>query len=254
MCKFLTDNELIKNNIVGSVQKSPFPSIFGILIFTTLIMISCSKKTDVKKISEGEIEYNIEYLDNEQQNPLIMLLPKKMTTSFANNSSYTLIEGFLGTFKLIYITNNNAQKNSTLFQMMDKKYYCQTEINYPSFGYQEMENPVIKYLNSEKIIAGYNCKKAIASFPKSNLKDIEIYYTDEIELKNPNRNNPFFQIKGVLMQFTVNLLGINMRIETQRISGKKIKPELFEIPNGFTNVSIEEMSEIVNVYSPKSDK
>jgi GLPGLI family protein len=228
-------------------------SFLVILPIITVLFQSCSPIPENQKISEGEIEYNIEYLDNEKDNPMILLLPNKMKTSFKNNSSRTLIEGF-GIFKLIYISDSLNQTNYTLFQMMDKKYYSQTEENRLSFGFEDMEKIKIKFSNKEKKIAGYTCKLAIASFPDKQFGDIEVYYTKEIKLNNPNRNNPFHEIKGVLMEFTVNLMGINMRIKTKKVTNKKIKPEIFEIPNGFNKVAPEEMEKIVNDYNLKMDK
>jgi len=221
-------------NFIPLVSSKP-----GLFYYLTLIVFcfnfsTCSYKSNDKIISEGEIEYNIEYLDNNADNPLIMLLPKKMTTLFKDNSSYTLIEGFLGTFKLIYINSSVKHKNYSLFQMMDKKYYYEAESNDLSFGYQNMKNMKIVFTKPEKKISGYDCKQAIASFPGEKNNKIKIYYTQDINLKKPNMNNPFHDIDGVLMEFTVNLMGINMNLKSRKVSSKKLDPQIFEIPNGYT--------------------
>jgi GLPGLI family protein len=229
-------------------KKNIFP-LLSILTFFFFSLSSCSTKHDNKNISEGEIEYNIDYLDNSKENPLIMLLPKKMTTEFNENSSFTIIEGFLGTFKLCYLSKSDIKQHFTLFQMMDKKYYYQAEANKLSFGYQNMKDLHIVYTDITKKIAGYNCKQAIASFPDGQFSDIEIFYTDEIELKHPNQNNPFHEIDGVLMQFTANLMGINMKITTSQVKKKKINPAIFAVPNGYTKVTLDEMEKIVKSYN-----
>jgi GLPGLI family protein len=255
MRKLQITNQNIKKHQFRTASK------IDILIATSLIFLffssgffSCSQKPDGKNITEGEIEYNIEYLDNERDNPLIMLLPKRMSVLFKNSSSYNQIEGFLGTFKLTYILNNTQQKNYTLFQLMDKKYYSQTDANTISFGFQNMDNIKIEYSDKEKKIAGYNCKNAIVKFKNGEQKDIEVYYTEDISINNPNQNTPFCQIKGVLMEFTMNLMGVNMRIKTRKVLNKKIEPEIFEVPENFTKVSPEELEEIVNSYSLKMEK
>jgi GLPGLI family protein len=242
-----------KSRIFAEKFKNFLLSFLIILPIIAVLFQSCSNGPDNQKISEGEIVYNIEYLDNEKDNPMILLLPNKMTTSFKNNSSCTLIEGF-GIFKLIYISDSLNQTNYTLFQMMDKKFYSQTEENMLSFGFENMEKIKIRFSDKEKKIAGYTCKQAIASFPDKQLRDIEVYYTKEIRLNNPNQNNPFHEIKGVLMEFTVNLMGINMRIKTKKVINKKIKPEIFEIPKGFNKIAPEEMEKMVNDFNLKMDK
>jgi hypothetical protein len=227
---------------------------FIIILLTILSLSSCSGENDKKKISEGEIEYQIEYLDNERDNPFIMLLPRKMITTFNENSSYTLIEGFFGTFKLTYILNSLQQKNYTLLQIMDKKYLYQADINNLAFGYQSMKNIKIDYTNKEKVIAGYKCKHAFASFPGGDCDSISVYYTEDINLLKPNLNNPFKEINGVLMEFSVKLVGINMKFSTQKIRKKEINPKMFEIPNGYTRITLHEMEKIIEEFNLSSGK
>jgi GLPGLI family protein len=251
MRKFLNTINFSKENIVVSMKPEHFHYSFSCLFILVVLQVcSCSDNTN-GKISEGVIDYDIEFLDNKENNPIILSLPREMSTMFKDNSTYTLIEGFLSTFKLVYITNSKTNKNYTLFQMMDKKFYHQVDANQLAFGYQNMKNLEIVPTNIKKDILGFKCKKAIAHFPGSGHEDIEIYYTKEINVKNPNRNNPFHQIDGVLMEFTVNMLGINMKIRAKNVSRKKISAELFEIPDDFKSVSIKELEDIINRYNPK---
>jgi len=231
-----------------------FTMLRFLLIFIVLSLLSCSDIGQKKKISEGEIEYQIEYLDNERDNPFIMLLPRKMITSFNENSSHTLIEGFFGTFKLSYILNSLQEKNFTLLQIMDKKYIYQADINNLAFGYQNMRNIKIQYTNKEKTIAGYKCKHAIANFQDGQNDSINLYYTDEINLQKPNLNNPFREIDGVLMEFTVKLVGINMKFLTNKVRQKETNPRLFEIPNGYTRITLHEMEKLVEDFNLSSGK
>jgi hypothetical protein len=251
MRKFLNKMNFSKKNLVVSSKPGHYHYMLSsILILFVLNIFSCANNSKYK-ISEGEIDYDIEFLDNKDESPIILSLPREMSTMFKDNSTYTLIEGFLSTFKLAYITNNKVQKNYTLFQMMDKKFYHQADANQLAFGYKNMENLEIVTTNVEKDILGFKCKKAIAHFPGAKHEDIEIYYTKEIHVKNPNRNNPFHKIDGVLMEFTVNLLGINMKIRAKNVIGKKIDTEIFEIPDGFKSVDIKELEDIINRYNPK---
>jgi GLPGLI family protein len=254
MSKFLNKNNFSKENQMVSSKPGHLYYLLSIILMVSIFnLFSCSESSKYK-ISEGQIDYDIEFLDNKDENPIILSLPREMTTIFKNNSTYTLIEGFLSTFKLVYITNNSTQKNCTLFQMMDKKFYHQSEANQLAFGYQNMENVKIIHTNIEKEISGFKCKKAIAHFVSGEHEDIEVYYTREIKVKEPNRNNPFHEIDGVLMEFTVNLLGINMKIRAKNVTKKKINSEIFEIPEGFKSVNPKELEEIINRYNPKGNE
>ncbi|MEN8119352.1 MAG: hypothetical protein ABFS35_03355 [Bacteroidota bacterium] len=219
-----------------------------LLVFTNF----CGENAAVQKIKEGEIEYEINYLDSERENPLISLLPRKMITVFKDNSSYSLIEGFWGTFKLVHITNHLGQ-NVTLFQILDKKYMYLADTAATPLGYPAGSDVKLSFSKKEKYIAGYKCNHANAVFSNSN-DTVDVYYTDQFEIKNPNSNNPYRDVNGVLLEFSVKMAGINMMFKAKRIIGGKIDSGKFVIPTGYKEVSREEMEKIICEYNRTADK
>ncbi len=222
-----------------------FNILAGILV-VQLILLSCNSEVSGKKIKQGKIEYKITYLDDVRQKPLIALLPHKMVTVFKNSSTYSVVEGFL--FKLVYITDHANGQNITLFQVLDKKYMYFADTAQTPFGYQVANDIEIIRTNKEKTIAGYKCKHAYAVFP-DNKDTLEIYYTDELGIKDPNCNNPYKKIKGVLMEFTVNMLDINMNFKAEKVKKKKVDTNLFKAPEGFKLISKQEMEDIFDQYN-----
>jgi hypothetical protein len=230
--------------------KSRFMILFEIvLIAFAFHFFSCNEDSTIQIITEGEIKYRIEYLDDEKVNSLIPLLPSEMTTSFKCSASRTMIEGLFGTFKLIYILNQPKNTNYTLLQILDKKYVYQSSINEMAFGYQDMKKVRIIYSDKVKNIAGYRCKHATAVFQNGTNDTAEIYYTNDIGLINANRNNPFKEIEGVLMEFSVNLVEINMKFTAKKVIGKKIDDRLFDLPAGFVNISENHMRKLITDYN-----
>lgn len=225
-----------------------------IILFVQIVFTnSCTEVNAVTILKEGKIEFEIKYLEDERENPLISLLPRKMITIFKNNSTHSLIEGFWGTFKLIYITNHFKGQNATLFQILDKKYMYLADTSAVPFGYQSATNVKLYFTEKVKNIAGYDCNHALAVFPNS-IDTVEIYYTDQLDIKNPNSNNPYRNINGVLLQFSVKLAGINMMFKAKRVIGEEIDIKNFDIPTGYKEVSKEEMEKIVNEYNMIADK
>ncbi len=223
----------------------------ALLIVLIISLNSCNESSDIKRTKEGVIEFEINYLDNARKNPLILLLPKLMITEFKNNSTYSTIEGFL--FKLNYITNYEKGKNATLFQIVDKKYMYLTDTSAAPFGYKRDNIVTITYTEKEKTIAGLKCNHAIAIF--QNSKDtVELYYTTQLNIKNPNSNNPYKDIEGVLLEFTVNMTGIHMQFIAKKIRKKDIDSQHFEIPKDYIMVTKEEMEKTVNEYNKIADK
>jgi len=225
-----------------------------IILFVQIVFTnSCTESNAANILKEGEIEFEINYLEDERENPLISLLPRKMITKFKNNSTHSLIEGFWGTFKLIYITNHIKGQNVTLFQILDKKYMYLADTSSVPFGYQSATNVKLSYTNKVKNIAGYECSHALAVFPNSS-DTVEVYYTDQLDIRNPNTNNPYRNINSVLLEFSVKLAGINMMFKAKRVIGGKINLGEFDIPTGYKEVSKEEMEKIVGEYNKMADK
>ncbi len=225
--------------------------LYGFFILISFQFLACNDSVSNEFITEGEIDYKIEYLESKEKNPLIAFLPEEMTTSFKYNASRTSIEGLFGTFKLIYIYNYPKKRNYTLLQILDKKYVYKPDFDLDemSFGYNQMKNVKIIYSDSEKTIAGYRCKHASAVF-EDGLKDtVDLYYTNEIGLMHANYNNPFKEIEGVLMEFSVNLVDIDMKFTAEKVRRKRIKEEVFELPKGFVNISEGQMKKIINDYN-----
>ncbi|OQY05085.1 MAG: hypothetical protein B6I20_01900 [Bacteroidetes bacterium 4572_117] len=223
------------------------PLVFIVFLF------SCNTNPDVNTIKEGEIEFEIDYLDSERENPLISLLPRKMITEFKNNSTNSIIVGFFGTFKLSYITNHNNGRNATLFQILDKKYMYEADTSAAPFGYPDTTNVKIKYTGKTKKIAGYICNHAIAVYSNTN-DTVQLYYTKQLEIENPNSNNPYKQLKNVLLEFSVKMVGINMKFSAKKIKKIRVDKKKFDISKDYKKVSKSEMEKIVNEYNKMSGK
>jgi len=225
----------------------------GILLLLCLLGSSCNNEIDSGEISEGEIEFHVNYLENGENNLFIALLPSKVTTYFRENSSCTLIEGDLGLFKLAFILNGEVQKNYSLLQIIDKKYVYKSKFGETTYGYAQMDGLKIIYSEKRKKIANYNCKHAMAVY--NELKDtIQLYYTNEIDLLHPNLNNPFKEIDGVLMEFSVTLAGIDMQFKANKVQSIKVEPSLFTLPEGYLSISEKQMKEEINKYYYSADK
>jgi len=105
----------------------------------------------------------------------------------------------------------------------------------------------IEKLEETKKILGYTCKKAIIK--SSALSEpFAVYYTNEIGIDNPNINNPFREIDGVLLEFQVKLNNINMKFIATEISQSRVCEDLFTIPSGYQKVSYDIMSATMNSY------
>jgi len=109
-----------------------------------------------------------------------------------------------------------------------------------------MKDIVIKKTEKTSIICGFTCKNAKVIVPSQNNKVYEIWYTNEINIKNPNTSTPFSQIDGVLMSFFFLLGPAEVHFEAETVYKKEIPDETFERRQKFTRVSREDIDKFIN--------
>lgn len=226
--------------------------IYKLLISIVLIsffLYSCNNTFTEKKIDEGKIIFDIEYLDDEEDNYLIALLPSTMTLKFKDNNTISKIEGFFGAFRLVYISNLKEGKNYSLLRVMDQKYMYKADTVEQPFGYNQMLDISFKYLDDTTSIAGYFCNIAEAYCPAISDKPLMLYYTHDIDIASPNTNTPFKEIQGVLLGFQVRLSGINMKFIANEVVPEEIADEEFLIPDGYKIVSKKELEKVINSFN-----
>jgi len=222
-------------------MQMPLKIISIILFSITMFLYSCNKeKTDV---DEGVIKYKITYLEDESTNPVISIMPKSLIMRFKDNSVIMEVEGWLGIFKSSFIKNRNDSQAVTLLKMLNKKYcYCgQGKDGY--IGFDAYNNIKIIHDDSTKNILGFNCKHAKAVLSDKNI-EFDIYYTDKIKIKNPNKFTPYQNIQGVLMDFQIEMNGLPMHLTATEFKPVNIDDKIFKVPEGYKNVERQEIDKI----------
>ncbi|MFP4060409.1 MAG: hypothetical protein ACLFUC_08005 [Bacteroidales bacterium] len=209
------------------------------------IILSCGKKEGIKDSKEGVIEYKITYIQSNLESFPPNLLPKTMIMKYKNHMSSNTIEGFMGFFQICNISDTKKKTNTTLLKVLDNKYLYEGKRSEPGCCFHNYENMSIIPTEERKIIAGINCKKALAVFPGNESENFEIYYCDSFNVENPNIINPFQEIDGVLMQFNLNISSIKMNLMAEKVTFGDVPQKEFSIPKGYTPINREKMEEVV---------
>jgi GLPGLI family protein len=217
-------------------------SLFLMLVIATISVLSACKGSNSSGPTEGIIEYELKVLDN--KNPILTtdLLPGTMVTRFKNNCMSQELSAGMGMFSTSFVSNLEKKSVYQTLQMLGKKYTCIADsvqlIDIIS------KEPVLKFelVPGEKVIAGYNCKKAIAKYADESKPPIEVYYTEEISVKDPNFYFNYNQIKGVLMEFNVTRYMIEMRLTAKSVKNEEVPDSYFNVDSSSKMVSLEEMN------------
>lgn len=223
--------------------------IATILAVTIAASTSCKSFSDFGKISEGRIVYSIEYPKDQEQSSLVTLLPETMELKFKDDNTVININGFFAIFSLIYISDHNTHTNYSLLRVMNQKKMYKADTMELPFGYERMQEINIEHTSDTLTICGYKCQKALAHCPDASTKPFELYYTNEIGIKNPNTNNPFRMVDGVLLGFQVRLSNISMNMRAIEIHEEKIDDSVFNVPDDYEIVSRQQLEDFIDSFT-----
>ncbi len=182
-----------------------------------LFVGSCS--SDFRKISRGSIVYQVDYPEQKNNAFLYNILPKETEISFQDG----------------VIKNDISQANLFNFMLIDcNNKYLDLYHQYGDDGYNVKmnENEInsmihnlpkysIKFISESRDIAGLKAQKAIATSKDNPNDKIELWYTEEIEIPNPNWYNPYRDVPGVLLVYSVTQFGIKMNYKAISFSKTK---------------------------------
>jgi len=221
---------------------------FSYALFIAVIFaitgFSCKEKGG-KYINQGEIHYNIDYTGNFGTMPK-EVLPKNLIVSFKNNKIlFEMISSF-GNSGILNLANPDKGIFDTYFSLFTLKYFYAVQPGEQFPGFEAMQGIVIKKTAKTSVICGFNCKNAEVTFPADRNKIYEIWYTEEIKVKNPNTATPFSQIDGVLMSFFFFLGPAELHFDAETVYKKQIPDETFERRDRFIRVSREEIDKFIN--------
>lgn len=220
-----------------------FRYIMFIAVILATTVYSCREK-DGKFIDQGEIHYNIDYIG--RFGVPAEALPRNLVVSFKNDKVLFEMLG-LGNSGIINLSNPEETIYDIYYNFFGvKKYYYAAKPGELFPGFETMEKMHLKKTSKEAVICGYNCKNAEITFPFEKDKIYQIWYTNEIKVKNPNAATPFRDIDGVLMSFFFIMGSSEIHFNAETVYNKQIPDELFERREKFIRVSKENFRELMN--------
>ena len=229
-----------------------FLSIFTISLSAFFVSCKEEEKVVVPKLSEGEIHFELTYPYYEDAF-MASIMPDEMLMTFKNNVYRNHVsQGGLFSSTLIADCNNE-----TLVLMLDlgpKRIYCKLDKALTDTMLMSYPFPDILRINEYDSVAGTLCEKKDAIFDQlEDGYDVELFETNDIDIKNSNWCNQYSQIEGVLLGYEVEQFGIQARMKATKIDSTSINDSIFSIPEGFKEVPLDrmlyEMDEISKSFS-----
>ena len=210
----------------------------------SFLVVACNKiseKVFDSRISEGTIEYKVSFPELGDESITATLLPETMKYSFKENQFASFFEAAGGVFKNKIIANRTEKRvdhELKVFRKQIKVLMDETDVLQMLAHYPKMT--VIKTEDTDSI-AGFYCKKALVVFEEIEMPEIEVYYTQDINMNTPNWCTQYHEIDGVLMAYEIEEFGIRMRLEATSVDPSKVSPELLQPDDDYQSISKNEM-------------
>jgi GLPGLI family protein len=217
-----------------------------VLCLLLVIIHSCKKRPPDTRPEEGIIVYQINYMDETVGGYSSGILPQKMESRFKGGMVKNTIEGALGFFSLINISNIEEMTNTTFLKFIDKKYVYRGKKKEPPCCFGGLEGMEIKFTNSTKQILNYTCQEAIVTFPGTAKESFPVYYTTEINFDDPNATSPFKEIPGILMEFHATLGQTMVIMVAEKFLPVIVPDKEFIIPKHYKEINKNELENILN--------
>lgn len=230
-------------------------SLVALLIALGLGNCSCEEETDLVDGDEltgdftmGVIKFEITYPYYDKEGFMATMMPDEMYMRIKDNKFRNEISQ--GIFRTVFIADNQKKELRQQLYFWSKKIAVKLSEQETSEFVDDFDKVTISYTEDTDTIAGYLCKKAIAEFEDPEMPSIDLYYTNEIDLKDANWCNQFKEIDGVLLQYEVERYGLRMRFKALEIYHEEIPDGMFQIEEGYKYVSAEEMDyEMEEIFS-----
>jgi len=198
-----------------------------------------------KYIDQGEIHYNIDYSGTIGSMPKD-ILPKSLVVSFKDDKILFEILSPIGNSGILNLSNPKRNIYDTYFSLFTIKYYYAAKRGEMYPGFEAMYGMEIRKTLKTAVICGFNCKNAEVTFPSDRQKIYDVWYTNEIRVKNPNACSPFSEIDGVLMSFFFLIGHSELSFYAETVYKKDIPDQKFERREKFVRVSREDIIRHIN--------
>jgi len=218
-------------------------SVFFFAFIIGVTGYSCKHKGG-KYIDEGEIHYSISYAGKSGLLPR-EIMPKNLIVSFKDDKILFDISAPFGNSGILNLSNPKDQIYDTYISLLTWRYYYAADPGELHPGFDAMRDIEIKKTGRTEVICGYNCRNAEITFPADREKIYNIWYTDEINVKNPNVGTPFHEIDGVLMDFFFLLGPAELHFDAETVYKKEVEDKTFERREKYIRVSREEINRFI---------
>lgn len=169
-------------------------------------------------------------------------MPDKMVLKFKNGKYMTTLNAGMGMFEMNFIIDPEQDQLSQIVKLINKKYSLTMTGEQITQSVEKMPKHNIELSGETKKILDYHCNKAIVTVDNESNDAFTVFYTDKIDIENPNKFSPFSSINGVMLEYQYEKYDVCMHFEAKKVKFTEVDDSEFEIPEDFTPITEIEMN------------
>ena len=224
------------------------------LLLGIILLNGCKTFVKDDRVSEGIIEFDVSYPKLKETSVLKDFLPTKMTMKFRDNKFHSELSAAFGLFKTNVISFGDGESFAQTVKLIDKKYAVKYDQEMAKKSNSKLPAISIEHTTNTKMIAGFTCKEVIVKVDNIDKEVYKIYYTEEINIENPNWFTQFDNISGVLMEYQIEKYNICTRFQATSVESTEIDKSSFEIKEEYSLISEERLEmEMMEIFDEFSD-
>lgn len=210
------------------------------MMFIMAILLSgCGTNFFDRPDAEGVIIYDVTFPFIEGS-ILENVFPEEMTLWFKDDLVCGQVRSLGGIMKTNFVADNHRKVITQSVKNYSKYVACTFNENGVKQFLADQPNVRLESTGDSADVAGYRCAVTIAHFLIDSVPPIELYHTNEIDIRRPNWYTQFAEINEVLLGYEIEQFGMRMRLRARQVMKKDIDDAKFEIPEKYTYVSIDE--------------
>ena len=211
--------------------------LYYVILLSISVFISLDSSAQ-NNLSEGSIVYNISVETGSAQPKMADMLDGATTTVYLKgNQSRTEMVSGLGSEATIY--NATTGTGVILKDYSAQKLMITLTPEDWSKNNNKYDGITFENAGEMAIIAGFNCKKAIAKLKDGS--SFTVYYTTDVNVANKDNDYQFKTLPGLAVQYEMQTGKMKFKFTLSKINYSIVPASKFEIPkSGYRVLTYEE--------------
>lgn len=216
-----------------------------IALLSFLIVFASCNHSSSNNDKQLKVSYKVTVLRSDLASFATLALPDEIMFYHSDTKSMIDIQTIIGNIRIRQIADSKkGGTNAIVLDYFNKRISCMT--NEPSYFFLPFFNKVkLSDLEGDTIIESQDCKLKKVVFEENSSTAYTLMYTDYANCKKINQCTPYQDVPGLLMRFEMHSPKLDLQLISSKLIKEALPDSIFEIPEGYENVSPATMRSIL---------